>query len=686
MNRFLRETTIAVTRPSAQAHGLVKQLEQVGAEVICVPAIEILANPSDSILQHRLKQSGDADVLICVSRNAAEIGLRYSRELTLTLPDTVIAAGKATAATLRAGGLTDVIQADSASNSETILALPQLRDVTGNNIHIWRGGEGRTLLGDTLRARGADVAFVDLYQRVVPAKLKQQMNQITAPEVDIVTITSVAGLENLAAALSGDIAVLAKKKLLVGSQRILKKAVERGFQVDNIIVAENPGDDEMLAALKSQLQKEGRLMTEDVENKSDAELGNPDVTAKEAVTEAELDSADELPAAEDAMAPEPLAKPVKRTGSRLGTILATLSFLLAATGIGGAYYFYEKEIKPALHASASADEVQQLNSRLQKQSTQLQNMDSQVEKTAEGVSALQTTVSADREPFILAQVEHLLEVANDRLTYMSDTDTASAALEDAMGRLDVLNQAGYASLRQAITADLQRVRSHQDVDANEVLSGLATLIADLRPLPSNVVLADEAVESGDELDETVPDSDTPKTIGGVWKRFTESVSSQVKVVKNDAPVSGMSATAINRYKLELLQLRLEAMRLSLIRDDMVSFNTELVEAQSWSIENLEPSLAQPILTELLRLRRLNFDVIPNLQNSLSEVRRAVAKSAAQVSNDGTENPEAEAFAPMRAPGKADLEIQQQKNRLPPAVDGCGGCSLPESVIEQGTAL
>ena len=691
MRAFLEDKTIVVTRPVAQAHGLITELENVGARVVGVPLLDITALPLEAKLEHVLKQSTHVDALICVSVNAAEIGLRYCRELDVRLPTTVIAVGKATAAVLRAGGVDYVLQGGAASNSEEILALPSLRDITGNNINIWRGGDGRTLLGDTLEARGAKVTFVDLYQRIEPADLARQVNQFVAPEVDIITVSSIAALENLIKVAADELTVLKTKTLLVGSQRIQQDAVEHGFSPENVIVATNPGDSEMLAALKAQLQKKGKLMTEEIEKTDELETGEVELSSQDDALEAEIDGAESTSNNKDHMEQEPLAKPVTRSGSKFGTILATLSFLLAAGGIAGAYYFYEKEIKPALSASASTDDFQELNSKIQKQTSRLQTMDSQVEKTAEGVSELRSTVSAERTPLILAQVEHLIELANDRLTYMSDTATASAALEDAMGRMDSINQPGYVSVRNAIVADLERVRSYQDVDADEVLSGLASLISELRPLPSSVPLENEDVAVNNESEvEVAQDSEKPKTIAGAWKKFTESIANQVTVTKNDNPVSGFSATAINRYKLELLQLRLEAMRLSLLRDDMVSFNTEVVEAQTWSIKNLDGSVAQPILTELLRLRRLNFAVVPNLQNSLSEVRRAIAKSAPQV-NSGNGNqsilPAVQNFAPAQTPSTVELEIQRQRNRLPPPLgDDCGSCSLPELEIEEGTAL
>jgi len=260
MSGILSGQTILVTRPSKQAGGLIRRLEDLGAKAITLPLIEIVSEPMDELLSEQLRKMTVADILICVSRNAAEIGTDYCGRLKQALPNTVVAAGKATAASLTSRGVSNVLRSSSASNSEAILALPELQDITGNNIIIWRGGEGRSLLGDTLlQSRGAQVTFVDLYRRSIPGDLSEQVNQFTAPEVDIITLTSVAALSNLTKIVADDLSGFENKKLLVGSQRIYQNAVEQGFAASDTIAADNPGDSAMMAALESHLKSEGKF-------------------------------------------------------------------------------------------------------------------------------------------------------------------------------------------------------------------------------------------------------------------------------------------------------------------------------------------------------------------------------------------------------------------------------------------
>ena len=69
---------------------------------------------------------------------------------------------------MRRYGATEVIVPSERFDSEALLALPELETVAGKRIAIFRGEEGRELLGDTLRARGASVEYVACYRRVQP--------------------------------------------------------------------------------------------------------------------------------------------------------------------------------------------------------------------------------------------------------------------------------------------------------------------------------------------------------------------------------------------------------------------------------------------------------------------------------------------------------------------------------------
>ena len=669
MTKPLDGKTILVTRPAKQAASLARALKEQGATTHCVPLLQIVPAGLNDALTTRLSKVSASDILICVSVNAAELGLQHCETLSLELPDTVIAVGQATAAVFQRHAVTNVYTSDAGSDSEALLELQQLRDVTRNNIQIWRGGKGRKLLSDTLSERGAELELVDLYQRQRPELPTSELNQLLSTDVDIISVTSVSSLQNLNELLQEHSQSIADKTLLLGSQRIYQKATAMGVPPDQCLVAENPGNDAMLDALTLQLQTEGQSMTdEDVKNKDEAELSEAELS------DAYVDTQD----ISEELEPVPLAKPAKKSGGGFGTVLSVLAFLLAAGGIGGAYYFYEKEIKPVLSASVSQQEVRQLNSRITQQSNQLETMGSKVEQASEGVTELRSAVTTERTTLTLAQVEHLVNIASDRLSYMSDPATAESALQEATERLMDLQEPGFTALQQAIQSDLQKVRDYQVVDANEVMSELTELVESLRPLPAVETEPQDQLEV--EEHETDTTTERPSSISDVWNNFKKSMGEKVKVVETDYPVTGISSTAINRYKLDILRLRLEAMRLSLVRSDNIGFVTEIAEAQTWVIENMEDSLAQPILTELLRLRRINFELMPDVRDSIN----ALENVNSTLSSLG--GPELEPFEPFSEPSSAPSEVDTTSSlRPPPPADDCNACELP-SASDAGAVL
>ncbi len=655
--------TIIVTRPTKQAASLAQALEQQGAQTHSIPLLEIMPSNLDKDLETQLITIADTDVLICVLVNVVELGIKHCQALRMTLPDAIIAVGQSTAKVFADSGYENVITSTSGSDSEALLSLDRLQNVTGNNIQLWRGGQGRKLLSDTLIERGAKIESIDLYQRQMPELSAVQMKQILSRDVDIICVTSVSSLENLFQIVAHETDVFADKKLLLGSQRIYEKAVAMGVTPEQCLVATDPTTTAMIKALITSLQAEGQSMTD---KELDDQLEATEVEHTEA-----SETVEELE-------PVPLAKSTKNRGNGFGTFLSVLAFLLAAGGIGGAYYLYEKEIKPALGASASQQEMQQLDSRLTQQSTQLKSMDSKVEQASEGVTQLRSAVTTERTTLTLAQVEHLVNIASDRLSYMSDPVTAESALQEATERLMDLDDPAFVVLEEAIKSDLQKVRDYQVVDANEVMSDLTELVESLRPLP---VEADEQ-QAGelDTVEEIEASEEGSTSIGDVWNNFKKSIGEKVKVVETDYPVSGISSAAINRYKLDILRLRLEAMRLSLMRTDTIAFNTEIAEAQSWVIENLQDSLAQPILKELLNLRRINFEVMPDVQQSIQAVQQVSKTLSSSI------GPETESFEPFSVPGNSQPKIDTSRRRLMPPADDCNSCVLPEPTSSIGAVL
>lgn len=241
---------ILVTRPAARADRLARRIEAAGGEAVCFPTVAILPPADPAPVEALVARLEEFDLAVFVSPTSVEEGLRFIRARREWPARVAVAAvGQGSASTLREQGFATVLApAEGGNDSEALLALPDLADMTGRRVLIVRGKGGRELLADTLVRRGATVAYAECYRRGLPeddpAPLRQRL---AAGEIAAVTATSGEALRNLFA-LAGEIGQdwLKKTPHFVLHPRIAETA--RSLGVTEAIVA-GPGDDELVAGL-----------------------------------------------------------------------------------------------------------------------------------------------------------------------------------------------------------------------------------------------------------------------------------------------------------------------------------------------------------------------------------------------------------------------------------------------------
>jgi uroporphyrinogen-III synthase len=234
---------VIVTRPARQAAALAQKLASLGAHAIVWPAIVVLPPDDPAPLARAHAHLADYDFAVFVSANAVEFGAPDPRRWPATL--TIHAPGIGTAEAIAAVGLPPARVPVASFDSEGLLALPELQQVAGKRVIVFRGDEGRALLGDTLRARGAHVEYVACYRREAPATSAEGLRQcLAAGDAHALSLTSVEGLANLLRAL-GEAGHLAALKTFAPHPRIVAAAREAGLDA----IETPPGDAGLLSAL-----------------------------------------------------------------------------------------------------------------------------------------------------------------------------------------------------------------------------------------------------------------------------------------------------------------------------------------------------------------------------------------------------------------------------------------------------
>lgn len=234
---------IVITRPADQGATLAQLVEAQGARAILFPVIEILDPEDTASLATIVDRLDQFDAAIFISPNAVAKGIaaiRGRRELPRHLA--IVAIGGGSARALRSLGVDDVLMPRERFDSEALLDLPELHEVAGKHMAIFRGTGGRQILGDTLAARGAHVEYAECYRRVRPrSDTAPLLRAWSRGEIDALVATSSEGVRNLHDMLpEAGRARLAEALVFVPHPRIA--ATARALGVNKVVVT-RPGDE-----------------------------------------------------------------------------------------------------------------------------------------------------------------------------------------------------------------------------------------------------------------------------------------------------------------------------------------------------------------------------------------------------------------------------------------------------------
>jgi uroporphyrinogen III methyltransferase/synthase len=221
--RPLHGVTVAVTRARAQASALAARLRALGAAVVEAPAIRIQPLPAD------LTHVRDYDLVCVTSPNGAELLLDNLRDARELAGATVAAIGPGTARALRNRGVEPDVVPERAVAEGLVEAL---RDVPVNRALIARAAEGRDVLPDALRGRGAHVDVVALYETV--AEPLDEAARAAATAADYLLFTSASSVRFFARA-AGDGALEGPRLASIGpatSEELRAHGAEPDLEAD----------------------------------------------------------------------------------------------------------------------------------------------------------------------------------------------------------------------------------------------------------------------------------------------------------------------------------------------------------------------------------------------------------------------------------------------------------------------
>ncbi len=241
--QILSGLKILVTRPRDQAVQLAQKIAQAGGIPLLHPLLEIMPVEHSAPLREQISRLQAVDLVIFISPNAVQYGMAAIAASGLPAGLKIATIGPGSAKALHALGINQVIVPLEKFDSEGLLLMPQLQQIAGWRVMIFRGDGGRELLGDVLKDRGAVVEYVTCYHR--------SMRQWDAGELlnaDLLTVTSSEALGYLQQMTDEQtaLAVMHAKPLFVPHMRIAGLARQQGWL--QIFLTEG-GDEGLLSGL-----------------------------------------------------------------------------------------------------------------------------------------------------------------------------------------------------------------------------------------------------------------------------------------------------------------------------------------------------------------------------------------------------------------------------------------------------
>jgi len=246
------DDTVLVTRPAGQAGPLLQSLQEAGFEALHQPLLEL--HPLGELPAELKRLVMDLDLyqhVIFISANAVQIGFDFIDDYWPQPPAGLhwYAIGASTAQLLRDRGLDPLVPARR-MDSEGLLALESLQQVSGERVLIVKGEGGRGMIRQQLIERGAQVDEFACYRRGCPSLPAGAMEELLYGRgVAAILVSSGEGLENLLRLLSaGETTKFRDIALVVPSSRVAEQARSAGF--GQVETADNASDTAMLDALQ----------------------------------------------------------------------------------------------------------------------------------------------------------------------------------------------------------------------------------------------------------------------------------------------------------------------------------------------------------------------------------------------------------------------------------------------------
>ena len=241
-----------MTRPDQRGQQLVELLAEKQIFALHQPLFSVATGRDLPQLPSAMARLNRDDYVFAVSKNAVDFAKETLRETGFHWRSDLhyFAVGQGTAQYFCAQIEQKVIYPIESENSEGLLELPQMQDLSDKNVLILRADSGRELFPEQAQLRGAQVQILECYQRIIASDLPEQISLAKRIGIDVIVITSGEILLTLfEQTAESERDWLFECRLVVVGQRIAKLAIKLGWKPENIQISEKEDNQSLLKLL-----------------------------------------------------------------------------------------------------------------------------------------------------------------------------------------------------------------------------------------------------------------------------------------------------------------------------------------------------------------------------------------------------------------------------------------------------
>ncbi len=337
-----------------------------------------------------------------------------------------------------------------------------------------------------------------------------------------------------------------------------------------------------------------------------------------------------------------------KSGTMAKSVVNVLLILLL---VGGAiYWLYDRQQELRLQIEKKiqqidskttevVSEIKETTSSVTESSSSLQSslaeLKARVEELANGQKVLSESLDViqNQKPkqetdWVLAEVEYLLTVAQQRISLERDVTTALKALEAADAKLRDLGNPNLNPIREQLIKEMNALRGVEDAD----ISGIVLYLSDVTSRVESLPLKDFEVPTLKDMKKMAGKEETSSRS---WKEVLlamwDDLVKLVEIKDQEVPDEILFDPELRYFLQQNLQLELTSAKLSALQRDTGGMKASLTRVSEILKRyfDVEAASVKSILEELDRLQKLDLKPpMPVITKSLNML-KAYRKAAGQ---------------------------------------------------------